>query len=281
MSAVAAILHRWVRSRLMADHCFNSIRLLQDMYLPTPRRGDANGRMSAAITIWLTMFMSGSVLSESLFDEHIVPVRYRTFFSVLLSRTKRLLPDPTMRFCLNIHGAACSGRPSDCMRRNVHIWHENVRDLLWLYARLFAIPFGVAIGRQLVHTTTISPLPWSPGRFTHMTMAYLGDVLVATLRLSVGVLCAHVYLTLVDCRRCPTRADYHIASAVATGWLLVGEGPTRRILITRHCRALFVCLLVYKFRWTQHPAWRVLLAGLLLQSLRRRGVLRTVRSLVV
>jgi hypothetical protein len=53
-------------------------------------------------------------------------------------------------------------------------------------------------------------------------------------------------------------------------------------LITRHCTALFICMLLNKSPLKRHAMWRVVLfVALLGLSLTKRGITRTVRSLVV
>ena len=279
MSIVVQTVSSVVQSRLMADHCFGCIRLWQDMHFPAPRSHEDGRRIT---TMVIAMFMSGSVLSASLFDDELVPARYRRFFSMLLSRTRHLTPSPTRRFFQNVHDVACSNapHPSKCMQSNIGILGGNVTDLSVVYARLFAIPLSIAIGRRLfVHA------PAGGKGLTALVaralLEYFGEVLVATLRLSLGVLCAQTYLTLVDTQRCPHLSDYHVASAVATAFLLIGEAPKRVILITRHCTALFICMLLNKSPLKRHAMWRVLFVALLLLSLTKRGITRTARSLVV
>ena len=283
MNEIASSIVTVAQSHLLSDHAFNCIRLLQDepsFVAPwsPPHQAGRWMAASAAASICMCMFASGSVLSESLLDDGLFPLRYRRFFSLLLSRTRHLMLDPTKRFCENVHGDSCSGSPSDCMVRNIHIFSANLRDLLALYARVFTIPLVASSVRRLSAshcTNSISQLA------SHALAVYARDVSVATLRLSLGVLCAHAYLTLVDAFRCPVRADYHLASAVATGFLLIGEAPARRLLITRHCTALFLCMLVGKSPLKRHRVWRFLFAMLLARSLWTRGIARTACSIAI
>jgi len=160
--------------------------------------------------------------------------------------------------------------------------HGNVRDLSVVYARIFAIPLALSLGRRLfVHTPAGGKGLRVATLVARALVEYVREVLVATLRLSLGVLCAQTYLTWVDTRRSPHLTDYHVASAVATAFLLIGEAPKRVTLITRHCTALFICMLLNKSPLKRHAMWRVLFIALLVLSLTKRGITRTARSLVV
>jgi len=154
--------------------------------------------------------------------------------------------------------------------QNLRLGSINVRYLMVLYARLFAIPMVLTIGRQLTRTSMNDS---SGKRVLRRTLgralrAYACDVSVATMRLSIGVFCAQTYLTLVDAFRCPGRIDYMVASAVATGLLMVRESSTRRVLITRQCAALFVCMLVKHSPLKRWNGWRFVFALLLCKSIR-------------
>ena len=132
MSIVVQTVSSVVQSRLISDHCFGCIRLWQDMHFPAPRSHEDGRRISSGITTMvIAMFMSGSVLSASLFDDELVPARYRRFFSMLLSRTRHLTPSPIKRFCQNVHDGVCSDarHPSKCMQSNIRMLRGNVKYL--------------------------------------------------------------------------------------------------------------------------------------------------------
>ena len=153
-TSVGVVSHvaRFLQSRLTDDHCFQCVRLWLDMHAPSTHVFDH----WATTTVVPTMWLGGSVLSASIFDDTLFPVRYRRFFCRLLSREWHLRPlstHATTRFCANVHGESCVGTPSACIRTNIDILRCNVRYLMVLYARLFAIPMVLTIGRQLVRTS--------------------------------------------------------------------------------------------------------------------------------
>jgi len=221
------------------------------------------------------MFMCASTVSEMLTDTNIAPNSYRSFLSKFsnYSRDTNAIIDTNINFCRQVHkGSMCSSKLIDCIKCNITIFFKNFEELLSLYFKLYAIPLVYIILKNSRKELFIN-------KINNILVNYIKNTVRSTLSLSSFYFVIHNYLALIDQLVPPKKIHFHFGLLFGSLCLILGETPARKGMITQFMFTIYLNMFFHETLPGKEVFWKKIFQSLLLVSLIRRGIVKSIMSI--
>ncbi|VBB17623.1 hypothetical protein YASMINEVIRUS_86 [Yasminevirus sp. GU-2018] len=164
------------------------------------------------------------------------------------------------------HSTQCSGSLQDCLRNNYKLFLANIKMFSKLYGKLYALSMII----NIVRTRSV---------FRHIR-PYLTSVFRSSLTMATMYFVAHSYLVMIERMEPPKKHHYHFGLIIGSVFLATMEERSRLGAICQFMMAIYVNMFLHYSTPKNLKIWRYLLYMVTLLSLKRRGVSRTMLSLI-